>query len=116
MLFRSTSGNQRRYLREVLRRVAIIKVAQRVGIPLGAIREALQSLPQGRTPNERDWAVLSAQWRTELDNRIKRLTQLRDELTNCIGCGCLSLDSCPLYNAGDKLGKLGPGPRLFESR
>lgn len=111
-----TSGNQRRYLREVLRRVAIIKVAQRVGIPLGAIREALQSLPQGRTPNERDWAVLSAQWRTELDNRIKRLTQLRDELTNCIGCGCLSLDSCPLYNAGDKLGKLGPGPRLFESR
>ena len=109
-----TTGNQRRYLREVLRRVAVIKVAQRVGIPLDAIREALLSLPQGRTPNERDWAMLSARWRADLDSRIKRLMRLRDELTKCIGCGCLSLDSCPLYNAGDKLGKLGPGPRLLD--
>lgn len=110
-----TTGNQRRYLREVLRRVAVIKVAQCVGIPLGAIREALLSLPRGRTPNERDWVMLSARWRAELDSRIKRLIQLRDELTKCIGCGCLSLDSCPLYNADDRLGKLGPGPRLLDS-
>lgn len=110
-----TAGNQRRYLREVLRRVAVIKVAQRVGIPLDAIREALLSLPKSRTPNERDWAMLSARWRADLDSRIKRLSQLRDELTKCTGCGCLSLDSCPLYNAGDRLGRLGPGPRLLDS-
>lgn len=77
-----TAGNQRRYLREVLRRLAVVRVAQRVGIPLGTIREALLSLPQRRTPNERDWAVLSARWRADLDDRIKRLIQLRDELTN----------------------------------
>jgi len=109
-----TQGNQRRYGREQLRRVAVIRVAQRVGIPLGDIRAALNSLPKGRTPTEKDWAALSAQWRTDLNDRIKRLTKLRDELTNCIGCGCLSLDSCPLYNPGDKLSKHGPGPRLLD--
>ncbi|HXR92587.1 MAG TPA: redox-sensitive transcriptional activator SoxR [Steroidobacteraceae bacterium] len=111
-----TSGNQRRYLREVLRRLAVIKVAQRVGIPLDSIREALVSLPQCRAPNERDWAMLSARWRADLDDRISRLTALRDALTNCISCGCLSLESCPLYNARDRLGKLGPGARLLEPR
>jgi MerR family redox-sensitive transcriptional activator SoxR len=111
-----TSGNQRRYPRVVLRRVAVIKVAQRVGIPLSAIHDALMSLPKGRTPTEKDWAKLSARWRADLDDRIVRLTKLRNELTNCIGCGCLSLDSCPLYNPGDKLAKDGPGPRLLDPR
>lgn len=109
-----TAGNQRRYPREMLRRVAVIKVAQRVGIALGVIRKALMSLPKGRTPIAEDWGKLSAQWRTELDNRITRLTRLRDELSYCIGCGCLSLESCPLYNPDDKLSKQGPGPRLLD--
>ena len=109
-----TSGNQRRYPRAVLRRVAVIKVAQRVGIPLNVVRDALMSLPRGRTPTAKDWAVLSARWRADLDDRISRLKKLRNELTNCIGCGCLSLDSCPLYNPGDKLSKEGPGPRLLD--
>ena len=109
-----TAGNQRRYPRAVLRRVAVIKVAQRVGIPLGVIRDALLSLPKGRTPTEKDWALLSTRWRTDLDDRIERLKKLRNELTNCIGCGCLSLDSCPLYNPGDKLSQEGPGPRLLD--
>jgi MerR family redox-sensitive transcriptional activator SoxR len=109
-----TAGNQRRYPREMLRRVAVIKVAQRVGIALGVIRKALMSLPKARTPIAEDWGKLSAQWRTELDNRITRLTRLRDELSYCIGCGCLSLESCPLYNPDDKLSKQGPGPRLLD--
>lgn len=109
-----TAGNQRRYPRAVLRRVAVIKVAQRVGIPLSAIGSALNSLPKGRTPTAEDWAALSARWRADLDDRIERLNKLRNELSNCIGCGCLSLDSCPLYNSGDKLAKQGPGPRLLD--
>jgi MerR family transcriptional regulator, redox-sensitive transcriptional activator SoxR len=109
-----TSGNQRRYPRMVLRRLAVIKAAQRVGIPLRDIHAALHSLPQGRTPTQRDWAALSARWRAELDDRIDRLTKLRNELSNCIGCGCLSLSSCPLYNPGDKLAKQGPGPQLLD--
>jgi MerR family transcriptional regulator, redox-sensitive transcriptional activator SoxR len=109
-----TAANQRRYPRVVLRRVAVIKVAQRVGLSLSDIRAALNSLPQGRTPTEKDWAVLSARWRSDLDERIARLTKLRNELTNCIGCGCLSLGSCPLYNPGDKLTRQGPGPRLLD--
>jgi MerR family transcriptional regulator, redox-sensitive transcriptional activator SoxR len=109
-----TPGNQRRYPRLMLRRVAVIKVAQRVGISLSAIRAALDSLPKGRTPTEKYWAALSASWRADLDDRILRLTKLRNELTNCIGCGCLSLDSCPLYNPGDRLSREGPGPRLLD--
>ena len=109
-----TAGNQRRYPRAMLRRIAVIKVAQRVGLPLSIIRDALLSLPKGRTPTEKDWAVLSTRWRGDLDERIKRLQKLRNELTNCIGCGCLSLDSCPLYNPGDKLAEEGPGPRLLD--
>jgi MerR family transcriptional regulator, redox-sensitive transcriptional activator SoxR len=109
-----TTGNQRRYPREVLRRVAVIRAAQRVGIPLAAIHEALASLPERRTPTAEDWGALSARWRSALDDRINRLLKLRDELSSCIGCGCLSLDSCPLYNPGDRLSKKGPGSQLLE--
>ena len=108
------NGNHRRYAREVLRRVALIKVAQRTGISLAAIRKALNSLPKGRTPNADDWKRLSAQWRAELQDRINRLTRLRDQLDGCIGCGCLSLGVCPLRNPSDRLSKQGPGPRLLE--
>lgn len=107
-------GNHRRYAREVLRRVAVIKVAQRVGIPLAAIRHALAALPQGRTPTARDWQQLSSAWRQELDARIGQLTQLRDQLSGCIGCGCLSLKACRLRNPEDRLAKQGTGPRLLE--
>src|SRR5580698_11002532 len=106
------AGNQRRYAREVLRRVAVIKVAQRTGIPLAEIRKALATLPNGRTPNAHDWAKLSAKWKKQLDARLAELTRLRDELAGCIGCGCLSIGTCPLRNEGDRLAKLGPGPHF----
>ncbi|HEY3756803.1 MAG TPA: redox-sensitive transcriptional activator SoxR [Opitutaceae bacterium] len=109
-----SAGNQRRYPREALRRVSIIKVAQRLGIPLASIKAALDSLPRGRTPTDQDWSKISARWHAALDERIARLTQLRDHLTGCIGCGCLSLKSCPLRNPWDKLAAEGPGPRLLE--
>lgn len=108
------SGNQRRYAREVLRRVAVIKVAQRTGIPLAEIREALATLPAKRTPTAADWTRLSSRWRERLNERIERLTRLRDQLDGCIGCGCLSLESCPLRNPWDCLGSEGPGPRLLD--
>src|SRR5690606_5086664 len=111
---RRSAGNQRRYTREVLRRVAVIKVAQRIGISLASIREALQALPEGRTPTVKDWNRLSARWRAELDERINKLTLLRDQLDDCIGCGCLSMEACKLRNPGDTLSQQGPGPRLFE--
>jgi len=107
-------GNHRRYSRDVLRRVALIKVAQRTGISLADIRKALDSLPKGRTPTADDWKRLSANWRNSLTDRINRLTRLRDQLSGCIGCGCLSLGVCPLYNPGDNLAKLGPGPRILD--
>lgn len=107
-------GNQRRYAREVLRRVAVIKVAQRTGIPLASIRKALATLPNGRTPNADDWKKLSSRWKAELDERLAQLTRLRDELAGCIGCGCLSIGTCPLRNEGDRLAKLGPGPHFRE--
>ncbi|GBL55490.1 MerR family transcriptional regulator, redox-sensitive transcriptional activator SoxR [Pseudomonas citronellolis] len=103
------AGNQRRYPRDVLRRVAVIKVAQRVGIPLNEIAEALASLPSGRSPMAADWARLSARWRDDLDERIAKLVLLRDQLNGCIGCGCLSLETCPLRNPGDRLAEQGPG-------
>lgn len=109
-----SSGNQRRFAREVLRRIAVIKVAQRAGIPLASIREAIASLPEHRAPNRKDWERLSASWRADLDLRIARLTRLRDQLSGCIGCGCLSIDVCPLRNPGDELGAEGPGPRLLD--
>lgn len=111
---RRNAGNQRRYAREVLRRVAIIKVAQRTGIPLKTIREAFKTLPAERTPTAADWSRLSASWKTELERRIDRLTRLRDHLSDCIGCGCLSVRSCPLHNPWDELGQQGPGPRLLD--
>ena len=105
-----TAGNQRRYARDVLRRVSFIRAAQRVGIPLGDIARALHELPEGRTPTREDWTRLSTQWRTQLDERIRQLTLLRDRLDDCIGCGCLSIDRCRLSNPGDKLGRDGTGP------
>lgn len=107
-------GNQRRYGRDVLRRLGIIKVAQRVGIPLAEIEAAFATLPQGRTPTVADWQTLSQLWKDDLDDRIKRLTLLRDHLTGCIGCGCLSIESCPLRNPHDRLGSEGTGARLLE--
>ena len=113
---RRTSGNQRRYRRDVLRRVALIRVAQRVGLPLADIRSALAELPDGRTPTRRDWQQLSERWQAELDERIHRLQQLRDSFTDCIGCGCLSIDRCALANPRDALAAHGAGPRrLLES-
>ncbi|TCR64996.1 redox-sensitive transcriptional activator SoxR [Bosea sp. BK604] len=109
-----SAGNQRRYPREVLRRVAIIKVAQRTGIPLKTIREAFKALPAERTPTVADWRKLSASWKAELERRIDRLTRLRDHMEDCIGCGCLSVTSCPLHNPWDQLGEQGPGPRLLD--
>ncbi len=111
---RRNAGNQRRYPRAVLRRIAVIKVAQSTGVPLSAIRDALRLLPKERPPTARDWARLSAGWRNDLDERIARLTRLRDHLGGCIGCGCLSLKTCPLRNPGDKAREQGPGARLFD--
>lgn len=107
-----SGGNQRRYARSVLRRIAVIKVAQRVGMPLAAIAEALNALPSGRTPTVADWRRLSAAWKLELEERIRTLTQLRDQLDGCIGCGCLSLKACPLRNAQDALAREGAGPHF----
>jgi MerR family transcriptional regulator, redox-sensitive transcriptional activator SoxR len=111
---RRTSGNQRRYKREMLRRVAFIRASQRVGIPLKTIKEALDRLPNNRTPNRRDWERLSAAWRKDLDERIAQLEHLRDRLSGCIGCGCLSIDRCNLTNPGDVMGDEGPGPRNLD--
>jgi MerR family transcriptional regulator, redox-sensitive transcriptional activator SoxR len=108
---RRTAGNQRRYPREVLRRVAFIRASQGVGISLKRIKEALDRLPENRTPTHRDWERLSVAWRDDLDDQITRLQHLRDRLTGCIGCGCLSLDRCKLMNPDDVLGRQGPGPR-----
>ncbi|MEG0195518.1 MAG: redox-sensitive transcriptional activator SoxR [Stenotrophomonas sp.] len=109
-----TSGNQRRYAREVLRRLAVIRVAQRVGMPLEAVARAFEALPQGRAPTKADWAKLSARWRAELEERIHMLQLLRDELTGCIGCGCLSLKRCRLANPDDVLGERGDGPMRWD--
>ena len=106
-----TQGNQRRYHRSVLRRIAIIRIAQRAGIPLAAVNEALRDLPHDHTPNARDWRHFTETWKDMLEERITGLIQLRDQLTSCIGCGCLSLEDCPLRNSDDQLGKSGPGPR-----
>ena len=102
-----TGGNQRRYERAVLRRVAIIKVAQAVGVPLAEIRARLAAMPKGKA----GWARLAADWSADLDRRIALLTRLRDRLDGCIGCGCLSVDDCPLRNADDRVAAEGPGPR-----
>ncbi|MBK3736102.1 redox-sensitive transcriptional activator SoxR [Azospirillum brasilense] len=111
-----SSGNQRRFPRDVLRRIAVIKVAQRLGVPLATIAQALKTLPDGRTPTAEDWKRLSAAWKADLDERIAVLTRLRDGLEGCIGCGCLSLGECPLRNPWDELSEDGPGPRLLDPR
>ncbi|MFI7454564.1 redox-sensitive transcriptional activator SoxR [Nonomuraea sp. NPDC049714] len=113
---RRTAGNQRRYTRDTLRRVAFVRLAQRLGIPLKTIKDALAELPEERTPTRDDWARLSGAWRKELDDRIEQLQRLRDDLTDCIGCGCLSLDRCALANPYDRLGTEGPGARRIDTR
>jgi MerR family transcriptional regulator, redox-sensitive transcriptional activator SoxR len=110
-LIRSTrnAGNQRRYERSMLRRIAFIRSAQRVGLSLDEIRRALDTLPSNRTPNKADWERLSREWRRRLDEQIAELERLRDKLTSCIGCGCLSLKRCTLSNPDDFLAAEGPG-------
>ena len=108
-----STGGQRRYAREVLRRVAFIRVAQSIGLDLGEIEAMLASLPKGRTPTKADWARLSRGWRPMLDERIASLERLRDQLSDCIGCGCLSLRACALYNPSDRAARLGAGPRYL---
>ncbi|GAA3579083.1 redox-sensitive transcriptional activator SoxR [Amycolatopsis ultiminotia] len=104
-----SAGNQRRYSRSILRRIAFIRAAQRVGLSLEDISSALATLPADHAPTKADWARLSREWQTELDARIDALQRLRDRLTGCVGCGCLSLRSCGLYNAEDELARFGPG-------
>jgi MerR family transcriptional regulator, redox-sensitive transcriptional activator SoxR len=108
------TGNQRRFPRAELRRIAVIKVAQRAGISLAEIRDALATLPSNRAVTAKDWERLSKCWKHELEGRIARLEALRDQLGDCIGCGCLSLETCPLRNPLDELGDEGPGPRLLD--
>lgn len=114
-LIRSTrnAGNQRRYRRDVLRRIATIRIAQRIGLPLEDIRIALSGLPEARTPTRADWKRMSASWRRELDARIIQLSALRNQLSDCIGCGCLSLQRCNLSNPADLLAAGGQGPRRW---
>lgn len=109
-----TAGNQRRYERIVLRRVAFVRTAARLGLTLDQIGDALATLPDGRTPTAADWRRLSESWRGLLDERIATLERLRDDLDSCIGCGCLSLDRCSLQNPDDRAAALGPGPRYLQ--
>ncbi len=108
-----TPGNQRRYQRATLRRVALIRVAQGLGLSLHDIGEAVASLPEDRIATREDWARLSSSWRDRLDERIASLSRLRDKLTGCIGCGCLSLQRCALYNQADRISARGGGPRYL---
>ncbi len=108
-----TDGNQRRYPRATLRRVALIRAGQEVGLSLTELAEALETLPHDKTPTKADWERLSRSWRTRLDAQIGELMALRDELTDCIGCGCLSLKSCAILNPGDAASGLGTGPRYL---
>ena len=111
---RRTAGNQRRYHRGTLRRVAVIKVAQRAGVSLREIADALSTLPANTRLTASHWARMSTAWKRDLDARIAALSALRDQLGDCIGCGCLSLDACPLRNPSDHLASRGPGPRLLD--
>jgi MerR family transcriptional regulator, redox-sensitive transcriptional activator SoxR len=109
-----TTGNQRRYHRSTLRRVAFVRSAQRVGLTLEEISTALATLPSGRAPNRADWARLSRSWRPRIDAQIERLERLRDRLDSCIGCGCLSLSKCSLQNPDDYVADRGPGAVYLE--
>ena len=108
-----TPGNQRCYTRDVIRRVSFIRAAQRVGLSLEEIRAVLDDLPAGHAPTREDWHELARRWKPWLDERIAALERLRDRLSSCIGCGCLSLDRCALYNPDDAAGSLGSGPRYL---
>lgn len=108
-------GNQRRYRADVLRRISVIKAAQKLGVTLEEIKAALAQLPDSRTPTIEDWEKLSTHWHQMLNKRIVRLEKLRDSLGSCIGCGCLSISKCPLYNPDDKVAKSGSGPVLLYS-
>lgn len=108
------NGNQRRYKAEVLRRVSVIKAAQRIGISLEDIKQAFDKLPNNRTPTQKDWEKLSRHWREDLDARIAHLENLRRLLTGCIGCGCLSMQNCPIYNENDHLAKESSGAYYLE--
>lgn len=109
-----TGGNQRRYPRHMLRRVSLIAVAKRLGIPLDDVRDAFAHVPLDRTPSHEDWQRASRQWKRRLEERRRGLERLERELTGCIGCGCLSMKACALLNPGDALGTAGAGPRRLE--
>jgi MerR family redox-sensitive transcriptional activator SoxR len=113
---RRTTGNQRRYPRATLRRLAFVRTAQRVGLTLEEIETALATLPSNRTPTKADWTRLSRTWRPRLDAQIAQLERLRDTLDSCIGCGCLSLRRCALRNPRDEVAERGPGPVFLEGR
>ncbi len=108
-----TATGQRRYLRSDIRRLSFVMIAQKLGFPLARIRSLLEALPNRRTPNARDWRALSGEIRSDLDARIAELTALRDKLDGCIGCGCLSLEKCALYNPDDSAQGKGSGPRYL---
>ena len=112
---RRTRGNQRRYMRGVLRRIAVIRIAQRAGMPLEEIRQTFAGIPLDRAPTMREWSRAMSTWTVTLQQRIDDLTDLRDKLFNCIGCGCLSVSDCPLRNADDRLAAQGAGPRILIS-
>lgn len=107
------AGGQRRFSRGDIRRLSFVKICQGLGFSLADVRQALSGLPDGRTPTKRDWEKLSREFSKDIDERIDALTQLRDTLTGCIGCGCLSLAKCRLYNPDDKAASLGAGPRYL---
>ncbi|MEL0653681.1 redox-sensitive transcriptional activator SoxR [Pseudoalteromonas issachenkonii] len=109
-------GNQRRYKKDVLRRIAVIKAAQAMGITLDEIKQTLATLPDQRTPTQKDWTALSKQWQAQLDERIAYMQRLRDKVDSCIGCGCLSLKSCPIYNKDDHLGETQNGAVFLNSK
>lgn len=108
------AGNQRRYRKDVLRRVSLIKAAQKMGITLEEVRQALEKLPDNRTPNQKDWQKMASAWKDKLNARIAYMEKMRDYMTGCIGCGCLSMSKCPIYNAEDKLAAEGSGPVILE--
>ena len=108
-----TSGGQRRYHRDVIRRVSFIRAAQQVGLSLSEIHDFMSSLPDRRTPNRDDWGRVSSSWGSRIDEQIQLLERLKDRVAGCIGCGCLTLDVCPMFNPGDRLSEEGAGPRLL---
>lgn len=109
-------GNQRRYKKDVLRRIAIIKAAQKMGLGLAEIKQTFSEMPNERTPDKKDWQLLSQRWQQQLDERIRQLQEFRDSVDGCIGCGCLSLTKCPIYNQEDHLADQGAGPVLLNNK